>query len=150
MHVLYIIIPFCSQHAHIIYASVRMRKWGIYATWNAIAAFSEECVEKLVHRYSHTTWTSSILFNNNHDRSLPTLWVSLRLWILPACSKINNTRHIINILALIYLLHGIALYWVTGIYISYSIIMKIKAYGSLDPRPQFPLHLGKWKAGEGG
>ncbi len=34
-------------------------------------------------------WLASILFNNNHGRSLHTLWVSLWFWILPACTVIK-------------------------------------------------------------
>ena len=33
-----------------------------------------------------------IVFNNNHGRSLPTLWVFLLFWILPSCSKIYAKR----------------------------------------------------------
>ena len=69
------------------------------STWNAITAFSEECVEKLVHgvlllylvvssalaigscksekraarRSANAAINFTLVFNNNHGRSLPTL-----------------------------------------------------------------------------
>ncbi len=57
-----------------------LRSSLVLLTWNAIAAFSEECVAKLVHQ----VLLLHLVVSNNHGRSLPTLLFG---------SKIKNVHH---------------------------------------------------------
>ena len=99
----------------------------VLLTWNAIAAFSEECVTKLVHRVLllylvvssalEQGWEesckallmqpfigllASIVFNNNHGWSLPTCWVCLWFCMQQIYKNVHHDNYDVCIKLLLY------------------------------------------------